>query len=71
MAGKWKWAKGEDSDDYGILVTEKAKKFGIATKLPAPMEWKDKPLVLQYDVRLSKGLDCGGAYLKFLMPQVR
>lgn len=52
-------------------MTQKAKKYGIATDLKVPAEWKDEPLVLQYDVRLSNGLDCGGAYLKFLMPQVR
>ena len=26
----------------------------------------DKPLVIQYEVKLQKGLECGGAYLKLL-----
>ncbi|CAI7756916.1 unnamed protein product [Closterium sp. NIES-54] len=67
--GKWKWAAGEASGDYGLLVTEKAKKYGIAAELPEPVDPKKDTLVLQYDVRLQNNLECGGAYLKFLMPQ--
>ncbi|CAI5501494.1 unnamed protein product [Closterium sp. Naga37s-1] len=67
--GKWKWAAGEASGDYGLLVTEKAKKYGIAAELPEPVDPKQDTLVLQYDVRLQNNLECGGAYLKFLMPQ--
>jgi hypothetical protein len=39
--------------------------------LPEAVDLTQGPVVLQYDVRLQKGYDCGGAYLKFLMPQVR
>ncbi|GJP37444.1 hypothetical protein CLOM_g9054 [Closterium sp. NIES-68] len=67
--GKWKWAPGEASGDYGLLVTEKAKKYGIAAELPEPVDPKADTLVLQYEVRLQNNLECGGAYLKFLMPQ--
>ncbi|CAI5466840.1 unnamed protein product [Closterium sp. Yama58-4] len=67
--GKWKWAPGEASGDYGLLVTEKAKKYGIAVELPELVDPKQDTLVLQYDVRLQNKLECGGAYLKFLMPQ--
>lgn len=35
------------------------------------MDLNKGTVVLQYDVRLQKGYDCGGAYIKFLMPQVR
>jgi calnexin len=54
----------------GLLVSEKARKYAIATSLPEPVDPQRGPLVLQYDLRLQNGLDCGGAYLKFLMPQV-
>ena len=30
------------------------------------MDPKGKPLVVQYEVKLQKGLDCGGAYIKLL-----
>lgn len=70
FAGKWKHEKSEGHDDYGLLVSEKAKKYGIATDLPEKVDPKDGALVLQYDLRLQNGLECGGAYLKFLQPQV-
>jgi calnexin len=33
---------------------------------PEPIDPKDKPLVVQYEVKLQKGLECGGAYIKLL-----
>lgn len=33
---------------------------------PEPVDPKGKPLVVQYEVKLQKGLDCGGAYIKLL-----
>lgn len=67
--GPWKHSKGKDTDDYGLLVSEPAKKYAIAAELPEPVDPKKDTIVLQYDVRLQNGLECGGAYLKFLMPQ--
>ncbi|XP_024392874.1 calnexin homolog 1 [Physcomitrium patens] len=67
--GTWKHAKSDGHDDYGLLVSEKAKKYGIAVDLPEKVDPKDGSLVLQYDLRLQNGLECGGAYLKFLQPQ--
>lgn len=69
--GTWKHEKSEGHEDYGLLVSEKAKKYGIAVDLPERVDPKDGALVLQYDLRLQDGLECGGAYLKFLQPQVR
>jgi hypothetical protein len=51
-------------------VSEPAKKYGIAVDLPEEVDPKDSAVVLQYDLRLQKGLECGGAYLKYLLPQV-
>lgn len=48
-----------------LKVPEKAKHYGIATVLPEPVDPSDT-LVLQYDLKVSNGLTCGGAYLKFL-----
>jgi len=67
--GKWKHEKSEGHDDYGLLVSEKARKYGIAVDLPKTVNFKDGTVVLQYDLRLQSGLECGGAYLKYLLPQ--
>eukprot|EP00249_Psilotum_nudum_P020012 c27521_g1_i2 orf=56-1723(+) len=67
--GKWKRAISDGHEDYGLLVTEKARKYAIAVDLPELIELKKHDVVLQYDVRLQDGLECGGAYLKFLRPQ--
>eukprot|EP00250_Pteridium_aquilinum_P014729 c22161_g2_i1 orf=528-2129(-) len=67
--GVWKHEKSEGHENYGLLVSEKARKYGIATLLPALVEFKEKPVVLQFDLRLQNGIECGGAYLKFLQAQ--
>ncbi|KAJ3342121.1 hypothetical protein HDU93_003337 [Gonapodya sp. JEL0774] len=45
-----------------VLVNMKA----VAAKFSAPINPKGKPLVVQYEVKLQNGLECGGAYLKLL-----
>ncbi|CAF2144923.1 unnamed protein product [Brassica napus] len=67
--GVWKHAKSEGHDDYGLLVSEKARKYGIVKELDEPLNLKDGTIVLQYEVRFQEGLECGGAYLKYLRPQ--
>lgn len=61
--------KSDGHEDYGLLVSEKARKYGIVKELDEVLEIGDKEIVLQYDVRFHNGLRCGGAYLKFLHPQ--
>ena len=68
--GEWKHSAPEDTKDFGLLVSQKARKYAIAAELPTPVDPKVDSLVLQYDLRLQEGIECGGAYLKFLMPQV-
>uniref|UniRef100_A0A7N0VEM1 Calnexin n=1 Tax=Kalanchoe fedtschenkoi TaxID=63787 RepID=A0A7N0VEM1_KALFE len=67
--GVWKHSMSEGHDDYGLLVSEKARKYAIVKELDEPVILKDKTIVLQYETRLQNGLECGGAYLKFLRPQ--
>ncbi|KAL2935615.1 Calnexin-like protein 1 [Bienertia sinuspersici] len=67
--GVWKHSKSEGHDDFGLLVSEKARKYAIVKELEKPVELKGKTVVLQYETRLQNGLECGGAYLKFLRPQ--
>ncbi|XP_010523385.1 PREDICTED: calnexin homolog 1-like [Tarenaya hassleriana] len=67
--GVWKHGKSEGHDDYGLLVSEKARKYGIVKELDKPLNLKDGTVVLQYEARFQEGLECGGAYLKYLRPQ--
>lgn len=48
-----------------LKVPEKAKHYGMSAVLPEPVD-PAEDLVLQYDLKLAKGLTCGGAYIKFL-----
>lgn len=68
--GKWKYEKSQGHDDYGLVISEKAKKYGISYNLPHVVDPNEKTLTLQYDVRFQKGINCGGAYLKFILPKV-
>ncbi|TGZ79671.1 Calreticulin-domain-containing protein [Ascodesmis nigricans] len=52
--------------DKGLVVKNVAAHHAISAKFPTPVDPKDKNLVVQYEVKLQGGLDCGGAYLKLL-----
>lgn len=67
--GVWKHSKSEGHDDYGLLVSEKARKYAIVKELDEPVKLKDGTVILQFETRLQNGLECGGAYLKYLRPQ--
>lgn len=67
--GTWKHEKSEGHDDYGLLVSEPAKKYAIVKVLDEPVKLGDGTIVLQFETRLQNGLECGGAYLKYLRPQ--
>ncbi|KAK7318357.1 hypothetical protein RJT34_03056 [Clitoria ternatea] len=68
-SGVWKHDKSEGHDDYGLLVSEKARKYAIVKELDETVTVKDETVVLQFETRLQNGLECGGAYLKYLRPQ--
>lgn len=50
-------------------MSERARKYAIAKKLDEPVNLKDGTIVLQFETRFQNGLECGGAYLKYLQPQ--
>ena len=57
-------------DRYLELVSD-AKKYGVAGLFDDALDFAaapSQPVVLQYEVKLTKGLNCGGAYLKLLSP---
>ncbi|KAI9911844.1 hypothetical protein PsorP6_009544 [Peronosclerospora sorghi] len=56
--------------DRGLVLEKPARHYGLAVKLDKPLRLdgrdEKKEIVVQYEVKLQKGLDCGGAYVKLL-----
>lgn len=52
--------------DFGLVLKTKAKHAAISAKLDRAFVFKEKPLVVQYEVMFQEGQDCGGAYIKLL-----
>ncbi|KUF77338.1 Calnexin 1 [Phytophthora nicotianae] len=56
--------------DRGLVLDKPARHYGLAVKLDEPLQVDGseakKEMVVQYEVKLQKGLDCGGAYVKLL-----
>ena len=56
----------EGSDNTALKVTEKAQHYGMSALLPTPLDPGAGKTVLQYELKLGDGLECGGAYMKFI-----
>ena len=52
--------------DKGLVVKNAAAHHAISAKFPSKIDNKGKTLVVQYEVKLQNGLECGGAYMKLL-----
>ncbi|EGF83327.1 hypothetical protein BATDEDRAFT_84872 [Batrachochytrium dendrobatidis JAM81] len=52
--------------DEGLVVKTTAAHHAISAKFPKPVDPTGKSLVVQYEVKLQNGLECGGAYIKLL-----
>lgn len=52
--------------DEGLVIKTKAAHHAISVPFDTPLDPAGKTLVVQYEVKLQKGLDCGGAYIKLL-----
>ena len=50
--------------DRGLVLKSKAKHAAISVPLKKTFSFVDKPLVVQYEVNLQNGQECGGAYIK-------
>ncbi|KAI9684077.1 MAG: hypothetical protein M1829_003347 [Trizodia sp. TS-e1964] len=67
-----KWAVEEPivlkgiEGDKGLVVKNPAAHHAISAKFPKKIDNKGKTLVVQYEVKLQNGLECGGAYMKLL-----
>lgn len=57
-------AKPTFKGDRGMIIPEKAKKYGISTKIAGLETMEGKDVVFQYEVKLEQGMTCGGAYFK-------
>jgi len=68
--GEWRVAEGSAphtvKGDKGLIVSSEARKHAISAKFPKVLDNTDKDIVIQYELRLQKELDCGGAYIKLL-----
>ncbi|XP_052861991.1 calnexin-like isoform X1 [Anopheles cruzii] len=56
------------ANDYGLVLKSKAKHAAIASHLllNRPFVFDNKPLIVQYEVNLQDGQECGGSYIKLL-----
>ncbi|GAA5872764.1 hypothetical protein JCM16303_006822 [Sporobolomyces ruberrimus] len=52
--------------DKGLVLKSKAAHHAISAPFDATLDPAGKPLIVSYEVKLQKGLDCGGAYVKLL-----
>jgi len=65
--GKWghsagRWFKDE-SEDKGIQTAEDSKFFGVSATFDS-FSNENKELIVQYQVKYEKDIECGGGYLK-------
>lgn len=52
--------------DFGLVLKSKVKHAAISSWLKKPFQFTDKPLIVQYEVTLQDGQECGGSYMKLL-----
>lgn len=67
--GIWKFESPQRivwKDDIGLVLKSKAKHAAISAPLSKPFKFQDKPLVVQYEVTMQEGQECGGSYIKLL-----
>nr|CAD7573989.1 unnamed protein product [Timema californicum] len=67
--GKWEVESPQKNPlkgDLGLVLKSKAKHAAISSRLDRPFSFVTKPLVVQYEVTLQEGQECGGAYIKLL-----
>jgi len=67
--GKWEVEDPSISvieGDKGLVAKSKAAHHAISAPFPKAIDFKNKPLVVQYEVKYQKGGNCGGGYVKLL-----
>ncbi|XP_017849363.1 calnexin isoform X2 [Drosophila busckii] len=68
--GIWNWESPQRivwAKDKGLVLKSKAKHAAISARLHKKFDFKsEKPLVVQYEVTMQDGQECGGSYIKLL-----
>jgi len=67
--GKWEVEDPSISvieGDKGLVAKSKAAHHAISAPFAKAIDFKNKPLVVQYEVKYQKGGNCGGGYVKLL-----
>jgi len=67
--GKWEVEDAAISvieGDKGLVAKSKAAHHAISAPFSNAFDFKNKPLVVQYEVKYQKGGNCGGGYVKLL-----
>jgi len=57
--------RAKNTEDKGLFVDTEARHYGVSSLLKQPFDPSDG-LVVQYEATTQEGLQCGGAYLKFI-----
>ncbi|XP_031555789.1 calnexin-like [Actinia tenebrosa] len=53
-------------EDIGLVLKSRARHHAISAKLDKKFDFKDKPFIVQYEVKFQQSMECGGAYVKLL-----
>ena len=62
FSGRWKLESySSGGDDKGLVVSDPARKHAVSTLFASPFDPKGQGLVIQYELQLKNGLQCGGA----------
>lgn len=68
--GKWEVEEPSSNSAFtgekGLVAKTKAAHHGISAPFTQAVDFSNKPLVIQYEVKYQKGGNCGGGYLKLL-----
>ncbi|KAL4648831.1 calnexin-like [Arapaima gigas] len=67
--GQWALEKPDNqasSGNWGLVMKSPGQYHAIAAPLRTVFHFRDKPLILQYEVLFQNRAECGGAYIKLL-----
>ena len=66
----WIWGYGFTKPtidcDKALIAEYPSTRYGIATLFDNPISVREEDLIVQYEVRYQKELECGGSYIKLL-----
>jgi len=57
---------GDEEANKGLQTSQDAKFYAISAPIPTPVDNKDKPMIVSFQLKDAQGIDCGGGYVKVL-----